>query len=161
MNALCASACFKSEAGRDRSRAIDVEDINAAREELILSRRTHLDQLAHKLEEERVRRVVQPILAGGEVEHDLRDLEYARDIGLLAPDSAAAHGEPHLRRGGAARTRLRAAGQPSTKTTAWYVDSRRRGGPAQAADGVRDVLRASTPSTGCGASRSTARRRRS
>ena len=86
VNALCAGACFKSEAGRDRSRAIGVEDINAAREELILSRRTHLDQLAHKLEEERVRRVVEPILAGGEARYDLHDLEYARDLGLLAPD---------------------------------------------------------------------------
>ena len=86
VNALCAGACFKSEAGRDRSRAIDVEDINAAREELILSRRTHLDQLAHKLEEERVRRIVEPILAGGEARHDLHDLAYARDLGLLAPD---------------------------------------------------------------------------
>ena len=86
VNALCAGACFDSEAGRDRSRPIDVEDINTAREELILSRRTHLDQLAHKLEEERVRRVVEPILAGGDVEHSLRDLEYARDLGLLAPD---------------------------------------------------------------------------
>ena len=86
VNALCAGACFDSEAGRDRSRAIGVEDVNDAREELILSRRTHLDQLAHKLEEERVRRVVEPILAGGEAEHGLRDLEYARDLGLLAPD---------------------------------------------------------------------------
>ena len=86
VNALCAGACFDSEAGRDRSRAIGVEDVNDAREELILSRRTHLDQLAHKLEEERVRRVVEPILAGGEAEHSLRDLEYARDLGLLAPD---------------------------------------------------------------------------
>ena len=86
VNALCAGACFDSEAGRDRSRAIGVEDVNAAREELILSRRTHLDQLAHKLEEERVRRVVEPLLAGGDAAHDLRDLEYARDLGLLAPD---------------------------------------------------------------------------
>ena len=86
VNALCAGACFDSEAGRDRSRAIDVEDVNAAREELILSRRTHLDQLAHKLEEERVRRVVEPILAGGEARYDLHDLAYARDLGLLAPD---------------------------------------------------------------------------
>ena len=45
VNALCAGACFESEAGRDRSRPIDEEDINAAREELTLSRRTHLDQL--------------------------------------------------------------------------------------------------------------------
>ncbi len=83
VNALCAGACFDSEAGRDRSRAIDVEDVNAAREELILSRRTHLDQLAHKLEEERVRRVVEPILAGGDATHEVRDLEYVRDLGLI------------------------------------------------------------------------------
>ena len=48
-------------AGRDRSRAIEEDDVYAAREELILSRRTHLDQLAHKLEEARVRRVVEPM----------------------------------------------------------------------------------------------------
>ena len=34
----------------------------SAREELILSRRTHLDQLAHKLAKPRVRRVVEPLL---------------------------------------------------------------------------------------------------
>ena len=83
VNALCAGACFENEAGRDRSRPIDEEDINAAREELILSRRTHLDQLAHKLEEERVRRVVEPILAGDQANHELRDLDYVRDIGLV------------------------------------------------------------------------------
>ena len=83
VNALCAGACFENEAGRDRSRPIDKEDIYAAREELILSRRTHLDQLAHKLEEERVRRVVEPILSGGVAQHEVRDLEYVRDLGLI------------------------------------------------------------------------------
>ena len=83
VNALCAGACFDNKAGRDRSRPIDVDDIRAAREELILSRRTHLDQLAHKLEEERVRRVVEPILSGGEGQHQVRDLEYVRDLGLI------------------------------------------------------------------------------
>ena len=87
VNALCAGACFDNKAGRDRSRAIEVDDVHAAREELILARRTHLDQLAHKLEEERVRRVVEPMLSGGEARHHARDLEYLRDLGLLAPDS--------------------------------------------------------------------------
>ena len=87
VNALCAGACFDNKAGRDRSRPIEVDDVYAAREELILSRRTHLDQLAHKLEEARVRRVVEPILSGGEVRHHARDLEYVRDLGLLAQDS--------------------------------------------------------------------------
>ena len=84
VNALCAGACFDNKAGRDRSRAIEADDVYAAREELILSRRTHLDQLAHKLEEERVRRVVEPMLSGGEARHHTRDLEYLRDLGLVA-----------------------------------------------------------------------------
>ena len=84
VNALCAGACFDNKAGRDRSRTIEVDDVHAAREELILSRRTHLDQLAHKLEEERVRRVVEPMLSGGEARHHARDLEYLRDLGLVA-----------------------------------------------------------------------------
>ena len=87
VNALCAGACFDNKAGRDRSRSIEVDDVYAAREELILSRSTHLDQLAHKLEEERVQRVIEPMLSGGEVQHHARDLEYVRDLGLLAPDS--------------------------------------------------------------------------
>ena len=87
VNALCAGACFDSKAGRDRSKAIGKDHILAAREALILSRRTLLDQLAHKLEEERVRRVIEPLLAGGSARHEGRDLEYARDLGLLAPDS--------------------------------------------------------------------------
>ena len=83
VNALCAGACFDNEVGQDRSRTIEADDIFAAREELILSRRTHLDQLAHKLEEERVRRVVEPILSGTEAQHHMRDLEYVRDLGLI------------------------------------------------------------------------------
>ena len=113
VNALCAGACFDNKAGRDRSRAIGADDIHAAREELILSRRTHLDQLVHKLEEEeRVRRVVEPILSGGQARHHAHDLEYVRDLGLIAPGFPAAHREPDLPGGGATRVGLRAAGQP-------------------------------------------------
>ena len=97
VNALCAGACFDNKAGRDRSRSIEVDDVYAAREELILSRRTHLDQLAHKLEEERVRRVVEPLLSGGEARHHARDLEYVRDLGLLAPDSPPRMANPIYR----------------------------------------------------------------
>ena len=92
VNALCAGACFDNKAGRDRSRAIEVDDVYAAREELILSRRTHLDQLAHKLEEERVRRVIEPLLSDAEEPgcgvSDIgfqRDVDYVRDLGLIAP----------------------------------------------------------------------------
>ncbi len=85
VNALCADACFDHPAGRDRSRAITAADILDARERLIRSRRTHLDQLAHKLQEERVRRVVEPMLSGSdEPGYHLHDLDYVRDLGLVA-----------------------------------------------------------------------------
>ena len=122
VNALCAGACFDNKAGRDRSRTIEVDDVYAAREELILSRRTHLDQLAHKLEEERVRQVVEPILSGGEVQHDGRDLEYVRDLGLLAPDSPPRIANPIYRE--VVPRELGYVLQDSLDIqVAWYVDN--------------------------------------
>ena len=88
VNALAAGACFDSKAGRDRSRPIDEADILAAGEQLVLDRRTHLDQLADKLREKRVQRVIEPLLAGhAEADYSARDLEYVRDLGLIAADS--------------------------------------------------------------------------
>ena len=87
VNALCREACFDSEAGRDRSRAITAGDILDAQERLILARVTHLDQLADKLREERVRRVVEPILAGASVSAwSTEDVAYVHDLGLVALD---------------------------------------------------------------------------
>ncbi len=92
VNALCREACFESEAGRDRSRTITADDILDAQERLILARVTHLDNLADKLREERVRRVVAPMLTGAPDRDSYadrgRDVEYARDLGLLAQDDA-------------------------------------------------------------------------
>ena len=88
VNALCQGACFDDAAGRDRSRAITADAILEAQERLIQSRQTHLDQLADKLQEARVRRVVEPLLSGGdERPFSTRDLEYARDLGLVARDN--------------------------------------------------------------------------
>ena len=87
VNALAYEACFRSETGHDRSRPIHVDSIDEARETLILRRVTHLDQLAQTLSEERVRRVVLPMLAGSSKDSwAVRDLEYVRDLGLVAPD---------------------------------------------------------------------------
>ena len=87
VNALCHQACFRNEAGRDRSHAITQDDVFDAQEQLILRRETHLDQLADKLREDRVRRVVEPLLTGGEPQYGSRDLEYVRDLGLVAQGS--------------------------------------------------------------------------
>ena len=87
VNALAQRACFEDAAGRDRSRAIGSEAIETAKEGLILDRVTHLDQLADKLQEERVRRVIEPLLAGqGRESWSSRDVEYVRDLGLIARD---------------------------------------------------------------------------
>ena len=94
VNALCREACFDSETGRDRSRAITEGDILDAQERLILARVTHLDNLADKLREERVRRVVQPLLAGAsESAWSAEDVAYVHDLGLVAFD---ADGTPRI-----------------------------------------------------------------
>ena len=83
VNALCTAACFHNEAGRDRSRTIEKEDIDAAREELLMSCGTHLDRLTHELGKEEVRRVLAPILSGNRAQYDAHDLNYVRDLGLI------------------------------------------------------------------------------
>jgi len=59
-----------------------------AKENLILRRETHLDQLADKLKEERVRRVIAPILAGESEAKKIPtdDVEYVMDLGLIKRD---------------------------------------------------------------------------
>lgn len=64
VNALGYETCFRLPEGQDRRQPITLEMVEQARENLILRRETHLDQLADKLQEERVRRVIEPVLAG-------------------------------------------------------------------------------------------------
>lgn len=84
VNALAYEACFRL--AKDRSKPITAELIHQAKENLILRRDTHLDQLSDKLTEERVRRVIQPILAGGvrQTESEASDdVQYVADLGLI------------------------------------------------------------------------------
>ena len=85
VNALALQACFKDRAGRDRRRPIGAGAIDRARETLVRNRVTHLDQLASQMREEGVRRVILPMLAGSvDCNYSMRDLEYVRDLGLVA-----------------------------------------------------------------------------
>ena len=99
VNALAYEACFKSRTGRDRDRVITGDAIQDAREQLILRRETHLDQLADKLREERVRRVVEPLLSGAEAADAIApdDLEYVRDLGLISRNGPVAIANPIYR----------------------------------------------------------------
>ena len=84
VNALADQTCFRAPAGLDRSRPITEEAVTEAQEALIQGRQTHLHQLADKLGEARVRRVIEPLLLGEEGGNATPDdLEYARDLGLV------------------------------------------------------------------------------
>ena len=88
MNALCYDACFRHKPGRDRERPITAAAILEAQERLIVRRDTHIDDLANKLREERVRRVVEPILTGADQqEWSTEDIAYVHDLGLAARDA--------------------------------------------------------------------------
>ena len=132
VNALCYDACFDDGAGRDRSRPITGDDVLAAQERLILRRDTHIDQLAHKLREERVRRVIEPILSGAvEQAWSEEDLLYLRDLGLIAQDAGGAPRIANPIYAEVVPRHLNAAvqaGLPHERT--WYVD----------ADGALDVV---------------------
>jgi DNA polymerase III delta prime subunit len=70
--------------------AITAAHVDQARERLILARATHLDSLVARLHEPRVKRFIEPILAGTVSAKDESfddDLRYCRDLGLLAKDN--------------------------------------------------------------------------
>lgn len=68
---------------------ITAEHVEQAKERLILARQSHLDSLVDRLSEERVRRVIEPLITGEVPNADLTyqdDVSYARDLGLIAQD---------------------------------------------------------------------------
>ena len=125
VNALCYDACFRHPPGCDRSRPITAAAVLEAQERLIQRRDTHIDDLGHKLREERVRRVVEPILTGSsEAACSDEDLAYARDLGLVARDAA---GTPRIANPIYAEVvprHLNSAVQETLpQQMAWYVDA--------------------------------------
>ncbi|MFN8494730.1 MAG: AAA-like domain-containing protein [Caldilineaceae bacterium] len=85
VNALAQEACFTMKANRDRTRPITTTIIQQAKENLILRRETHLDQLVRQLHEQRVREVIEPILSGEMPVQTpgLDDIQYVVDLGLI------------------------------------------------------------------------------
>ncbi|MDR0940512.1 MAG: ATP-binding protein [Mediterranea sp.] len=87
VNALGNEVTDKMRENRDRTVRITPEMIYKAQEEIIYRRDTHIDILLDKLREDRVRRVIAPILSGeyGEAEKLMRedDIQYVIDLGLI------------------------------------------------------------------------------
>lgn len=69
----------------DYTLPITMELLSRAKQELILRRDTHLDSLVDKLKEERVKRIVQAIINGDNINFDILedDAVYIRDLGIV------------------------------------------------------------------------------
>jgi len=67
---------------RDRSIAVTAAHVDAAKETILLERRTHIDSLVAKLREPRVRRIIDAMLAGERITGDSLDDDFAYVLGL-------------------------------------------------------------------------------
>ena len=85
VNALGYEVCFEMEAEHIRQNPITPDMLAQAKENLIIRRETHLDQLMDKLQEARVIRVLGPILEGKTLTQSFQkdDIGYVLDIGLI------------------------------------------------------------------------------
>ncbi|MDR1003849.1 MAG: ATP-binding protein, partial [Prevotellaceae bacterium] len=90
VNALGYEVTNKMVENRDRSIRITPEMMYRAQENIIYRRDTHIDILIDKLREERVRRVIAPMLAGDtDADESLMpqdDVQYVVDLGLITLD---------------------------------------------------------------------------
>lgn len=85
VNALGNELTWEDKPARNRNTPITLERYHAARDRLIRSRATHLDQLANQLKERRVHAVVSAMLAGDSLIANIQDddLQYVEDLGLV------------------------------------------------------------------------------
>ena len=87
VNALGREVTYEMKENRDRTIRIIPEMIYRAQERIIYRRDTHIDILIDKLREERVRRVIEPMLSGeGDADESIipsDDVQYAVDMGLI------------------------------------------------------------------------------
>ncbi|MEM7535923.1 MAG: AAA-like domain-containing protein [Chloroflexota bacterium] len=75
---------------RDETQPILLSHVNEAKEEIIQRRHTHLDSLADKLQEPRVRHVIEPLMAGHILQSVPRDdIDYVTDLGLVKQENGS------------------------------------------------------------------------
>jgi type II secretory pathway predicted ATPase ExeA len=83
VNAI-AREVIEEQLGGDYTPAITPEMAEKAIQTIILRRDTHIDSLLERLKEERVRRVIEPIIMGeGDIDQLSDDYQYVRDLGLI------------------------------------------------------------------------------
>ena len=83
VNALAYEVTFNMKENRDRRIIITKDMIEIAKDRLVISRATHLDQLSDKLDEDRVRRVILPMILNRDARSNKDDEQYCIDLGLV------------------------------------------------------------------------------
>jgi hypothetical protein len=68
----------------DYTKPVTAELVNEAIQNIILARPTHIDSLLERLKEERVRRIIEPMILGeGFINKESDDFLYTKDLGLI------------------------------------------------------------------------------
>ncbi len=124
-NALANEMVYKM-LNNDYSQEITPELVEQAKENLIAQRQTHLDSLADKINDPRVRPIVLNIISGGDLPFDGADdnLRYCRDLGIITSKSPVQFANPIYRE---IITRILNVGfqesiNQDIAQTSWYLD---------------------------------------
>jgi DNA polymerase III delta prime subunit len=124
-NALANEMVYKM-LNNDYSQEITPELVEQAKENLIVQRQTHLDSLADKINDPRVRPIVMNIISGGDLPFDGADdnLRYCRDLGIITSQSPVQFANPIYRE---IITRILNVGfqesiNQDIAQTSWYLD---------------------------------------
>jgi hypothetical protein len=73
----------------DFTKPVTAELVNRAIQNIILNRPAHIDSLLERLNEERVRKVIEPIILGeGFIDTESDDFLYVKDLGLIRTDDS-------------------------------------------------------------------------
>jgi hypothetical protein len=79
----------------DYAKPVTTELVHQAIQNIILSRPAHIDSLLERLNEERVRKVMEPVILGeGFIDRESDDFLYTRDLGLIRIDDNNAQIKP-------------------------------------------------------------------
>ena len=89
VNAL-ARWCVEKIHHEDFSQPVTGADMDEAKEKIIRERGTHLDSIMEKAMEPRVRKVVEPMMLGGEIDRTLlsENIRYCLELGLLVDENS-------------------------------------------------------------------------
>ena len=129
VNAL-ADQCTRRDV-TDRSVAITAAHVVSSKETIIQERRTHIDSLLARLREDRVRRVLDPMIGGGTTADDVLDddFAYVASLGLIRREGARWIVANPIYREVIPRALTAVRQSQIEHPTAWYVS----------ADGLLDV----------------------